>query len=526
MMRAWEAVVREMCRLCVPVGSALLVLAAAGCRSPSTANPGDPGEAGGGPPASESGPLSAAHPALPGGPNLLVIMADQMRADHLGVAGHPVVRTPHLDRLASEGTRMTHAMAPSPSCVPSRQSILTGLWPRNHGARLGDRRIRPGVRTIAEHLRERGYLTGVFGKMHFRADEGWHGFDDVIVSMESAGGPQGDYRVWWEERDLPWTDIDELSEFGRAGVNPLRAEDFPTSWLTSRFLMWLEGWAREEARRPFCIWLSYFAPHHPAAPPEPFASLYDPAEMPLIRGPLDLLESGESQHLGQSRRQLEWYKKEGWRRMERDEASLYRARYGGLVTLLDSQVGRVLAALRRLDLERETLVVFVSDHGDFAGEHQAVTKGPFLLDSLLRVPLIVRLPGRVDAGRERSELVSLTDLMPTICELLGVEVPEGLDGSSFAPLLGGEELAWPDATFGEYGARGRNQCVNFMVRTHDWKLIDNGTFKGNEQRDELYDLAADPGELINLSGLPEYAAVEAELLQRLELWRAETSLRP
>jgi arylsulfatase A-like enzyme len=512
---------KEVLRPLNLVGSALLLLASLGCRATPEKTPAavlDTEET------TTAAPGVVAEQPPPGGPNLLVIMADQLRADYLGVAGHPLVRTPHLDRLAASGTRLTHAFAPSPSCVPSRHSLLTGMWPRNHGARQGGMPIRAGVRTIADELGERGYLTGVFGKMHFNEDEGWHGFDDVIVSMESAGGPRGDYKLWWEERELPWTKRDQLSEFGSVGVNPLRVEDFPTSWLTTRFLMWLENWSRDAERRPFCIWLSYFAPHHPAAPPEPYASLYDPTEMPPIQGPA--VPTGRGQHLGQSRRQQEWYAKQGYARMERGEADLYRARYGGLVTLLDSQVGRVLGALKRLDLERETLVVFVSDHGDFAGEHQVVTKGPFLLDSLLRVPLIFRLPGTVESGQELPELVSLVDLMPTLCDLMGLAPPTEVDGRSFAALLRGAELDWANATYGEYGSNRKNSTQTFMVRTHDWKLIDNGVFKRTPQRAELYDLVADPGELVNLAGEPAYAGIEAQLRERLVRWLAETDGSP
>jgi arylsulfatase A-like enzyme len=460
------------------------------------------------------------------GPNLLVIMADQMRADHLGVAGHPIVRTPYLDQLASQGTRMTNAFAPSPSCVPSRQSLLTGMLPRNHGARIGGMPIRAGVLTIADRLKARGYLTGVFGKMHFTKDEGWHGFDDVRVSMEGAARPKGDYRKWWLGRGLPWTNFEEVSEFGRVGVNPLKVEDFPTSWLTDRFLMWLEGWATDEARRPFCVWLSYFAPHHPAAPPEPYASLYDPDDMHAIQGPRDVAQAGGRRRLGQTRRHRDWYKRENFGRMSAEDARLYRASYGGLVTLLDSQIGRVLRALQRLDLERQTIVVFVSDHGDFAGEHQAVTKGPFLYDSLLNVPLIVRFPGRVAGGLELAQLVSLVDLMPTLMELTGSDVPEDLDGNSFAALLRGEDQVWGDAVFAEYGIPVNNWSVDSMIRTSDWKLVENGKYLGEDQASELYDLTADALELDNLAGRPEFSGVEADLRARLRRWREETTPRP
>jgi arylsulfatase A-like enzyme len=435
-------------------------------------------------------------------PNILFICTDQQRYDSLGVNGNPVCQTPNLDRLAAAGMNFTRAFTVSSLCSPARASLLTGLYPHNHGMtdncnarQVSTRELSPALITFPQLLK---YRTGYVGKWHVgqkRTPLDW-GFDDYI--------PGEGWHEWWPEgvqlekesaMRLPYA-----PEKPMAARVPLPLEAYPEYQRASAAIALLEGYARQCA--PFLLCLDFFAPHYPHYLPEPYASMYDPAALPRWVNFADALPEV---HEG-----TRWLKQR-WGVSDWETCAEIVAAYYGHVTCLDHQIGRVLEALDRMGLARDTLVVFTSDHGDLTGAHGILQKGAVGYDELYRIPLIARWPGVVEMGVECDGLVELSDLMPTLLEVAGVGVPQGLDGRSMAPLLqGGMPMDWRQEVFAEYLGSQNGDIALKILRTAEYKLVLSASGP-----DELFDLKKDPGELENRIGDPAYGAVRRDLAGRL-----------
>ncbi len=377
-------------------------------------------------------------------PNILFITTDQQHYDTLGVT-NPRIRTPALDRLAREGTRFTRAYCTNPTCSPSRSSMITGLYPAWHGCWAIGVKLPEDVPTVGDILSRHGYESILIGKAHFqplksqpgseslecqpilrdldfwRGFHGpWYGFDHVETARmhgnESHAGQH--YAVWMEEKGLRnWRDY--FQQFppspddkyrGPYYLRDAQVWDLPeefhhTRWVGERTMAHIERCAG--AGRPFFLWASFFDPHPPYTLPEPWASMYDPADMQP-----GTLQAGEFNHMPpQFARTLQEhpdftdYDEPGGQglhgfhshRHTREELQRSMASYYGMLSLIDSEVGRILAALDRLRLAENTLVVFSTDHGHFLGQHGLIAKGAFHYEDLLRVPMIVRQPGAVPA---------------------------------------------------------------------------------------------------------------------------------
>ena len=429
----------------------------------------------------------------PDRPNILMITADEWRADSLGCAGNPIVRTPHIDALAARGVRFTNAYTPAPMCVPARVSVLTGQIPRTHGAMTNG--VTPSDNlTIAQLLRGAGYQTGAFGKMHFMPVYHDLGFDTMLLAEQHGLGWQiDDYHRWlWEaHRMVDWIDLwDQVDAFRKAAPawfhdtygalkSPIPEEAYHTTWITDRFLDYLGDIDRN---RPFFAWVSYIKPHHPFDPPGHYAHLYDPADMPLPpeddRSTKPLLKGFDPRkgHFDISR-----WKPEDIRRMT--------ALYYGTVTHIDDSVGRIVAALESSGLSENTVVIVNSDHGDFLGHRGFITKTPFVpYEDTIRVPLIIADPRNRANGRVSDAFVNLVDLFPTLAAFAGISHDHTIHGRDLSPLLSGEREEIADLAVSE------NPWGVVALRQGPWKLI-----QSSRQGDcELYHLDEDPGERHNL----------------------------
>jgi len=440
-------------------------------------------------------------------PNILLIQADQHRYDCLGVHGHPLVRTPNLDRLAAQGVDFSHAFCPAPVCVPSRNSLLYGQWPTAHGAIAnypGEAPAPPPDRgriSFSRVLREAGYWLGLVGQWHIHPhispqDEGFHEYI-----------PESTYERWRTGQGLPprprtnrW--------FGEP--DPMIApEQSRLGWGAGEVIALLERAASGE--QPFFIRWDPSEPHLPNIVPEPYASMYAPeavAPWPSFPDPL----IGKPYIQAQQRRT---WQIDGW---TWDRWAPTVARYLGEISLLDAQVGRILAALERLGLAKSTLVVYTSDHGDLCGGHGMIDKHFVMYDDVTRVPLIVRWPGQARAGSTCPALISHgLDLAVTFCQAAGAPVPSGFQGASLLPLLQGARengrsyicATYHGSQFGLYSQR--------MLRERRWKYVWNPTAE-----DELYDMDGDPGELHNRAADPACAGELARLRHALVAWMEET----
>ena len=355
-------------------------------------------------------------------PNVLLLMADQMRHDAMGCAGHPVVRTPHLDALAAGGVRFTQAVTPTPICMAARYSLLTGRRAAETGvtanAMLPGLAAMPPWPTLMTVLAEAGYQTHGIGKFHFHRRP--FGFerqelmeecidcltdDDYLLHLQAAGVPA---RYPQGLRDLLYYQPQT------SGVPEAYSQN---RWVADRSEAFLREHARYRPGRPFFLWSSWIAPHPPFAPVEPWDTLYDPAAMPppvYADRPLATLPAPAWPHRGRL----------DGAHLDPGRMARIQALYYGQVSHVDDAVGRVLRALDELGLADNTVVVFCSDHGEMLGDHGLSQKNtPY--EASVRVPMLLRWPGHTKPGRVAEDLVGLTDVMPTLVEGLGLAYPAG-----------------------------------------------------------------------------------------------------
>ena len=437
-------------------------------------------------------------------PNVLIITGDEWRADALGCAGNPIVQTPNIDALAARGVRFENAYAPAPMCVPSRVSMLTGQVARAHGC-ASNGSTPTDNRTFAELLRESGYRTGAFGKMHFVPIYLDLGFDDMqVAEQHGAGWCIDDYHRWLcdEHGLVDWIDLwDQAAGFRDAAPewfhktygalkSPIPEEAYHTTWITDRFTDWI---AEESGDDPFLAWVSYIKPHHPFDPPGRYAEMYDPADMPLP--PEDDLATkplvaGFDPCRGH-------YDISGW---TPDDIRRMTALYYGTITMIDDNVGRIMEALDGSGQLDNTVVVFTFDHGDFLGHRGFITKTPFVLyEDTIRVPFIVADPRESANGRTVDAFANLLDVFPTVANMAGISHSHRVHGRDLTPVLTGERDAVTDMAVSETDGQ-------ISVRVGPWKLIEvrSGVC-------ELYNLDDDPHEHRNRYPGMEESDVVAQL---------------
>ncbi len=473
-------------------------------------------------------------------PNFLLITTDQQRADGLGCAGNPHIQTPHLDRIANTGVRVEQAFVNQPLCMPSRATLLTGRYPRSHGVWCNGVPLRMDEVLFSDVLAGAGYHTVTVGKMHFmpfsaRVDgsfdaevvwreqdlSAWHGpyygFQEVHMAHGHCNPRAGHWGLWLKER-FPGV-IEAYTDDARRGTPA--PSGAPETWrstlpVEAHHSTWIGDVTGEVIRRaagagrPFLIWASYPDPHHPFRPPAAYAELYEgqAVPMPLRReGELDdkpphfrLYYRGQMFHEGAGFRDPSALTDEQMR-------DIIRYTYG-MISLVDDNVGRILRVLDDCGLTGETVVLFLSDHGELLGDHGLMTKGPFLYDGLIRVPMLWRWPGHWDARNVVEGMVGLVDVAPTLYELAGVEAPVGTQGESLVPVLRGDQPRVRDWALVEFHSGYRPHLKLKALVTPEHKLV----HYAGQPYGELYDRLRDPGEFVNRYDDPEYGPV----LRRLE----------
>lgn len=462
---------------------------------------------------------------MPPSPNILLIMTDQQRYDTLGCNGNAAIHTPALDRLASEGANLTNVFVQSPMCTPSRASLATGRYPSINGARWNGIGLPASERTFMQELSQNGYSTNLFGKLHLiphterHRDDPTYGFDNAIIAEHPRSHWASAYSDWLDEHFPSVQASDRLRTYNeglQTWVSTLPADAHLTTWAANETIEFLSS----NPRQPFFASMSVYDPHHPFDPPEPYASMYDPADVPapiwrpgeLNDKPPHFLDAHNGRvnpilgHATPPERggpatpqpDLSKVTEEEWRRVV--------SHYYGMVSLIDDQVDRVLAALRDSGLEDNTIVIFTSDHGELLGDHGLLFKGPHHYDCLLRVPTLIRWPGTISPGTQVDELVEFIDLSATILELAGIEVPAGMQGRSILPMLLGGPAVSRDSVLVERQDLYWNLDLR-TLRTTEWKL----NYYRGRPFGELYDLKNDPNEFINLWSDPEYDGVKQDL---------------
>lgn len=417
-------------------------------------------------------------------PNVLLIVADQHRADCVGALGLYPIRTPHLDALAASGTLYTSAFTPIPLCVPARQALLTGarperfggLWNYDQGPLV--QALSPEAYSWPRELQRLGYWTQYLGQWHVNPDHGPTAFGyERYVGLEA-------YEEWRKEH-FPGLSIGE----GWLGaVDPVPVEKSRTHWFAAEARKFIEQASTRP--EPWHLRLDFVEPHLPCTPCAEFASQYLPEAIPAWPGARDPLVG---KPYIQRQQRVTWgvaeYTWEDWAPMV--------ARYYAVISQLDDAVGRVLGALRETGQDDSTFVIYTSDHGDMCGSHGMIDKHYVMYDDVVRVPLIVRLPGsRAPSGRVDDFVVNALDLPVTITEAAGLPPPPGCRGRILPRGDDREPLASAlsprAAVVSTYNGQQFGLYSQRMIRTREWKYVWNAT-----DVDELYDLQHDPAELIN-----------------------------
>lgn len=455
-------------------------------------------------------------------PNVLFLMTDQQRADTLDPSG--TCQTPHLSDLAASGTRFSRCYAANPICSPSRASLLTGLLPHSHGmvdcthtVEPYRASLQPGLRFWSRDFRDAGYRTGYYGKWHVERsnDLAAFGFEHFELPRSFVQTSQGysreDHPTFLEHRRGLGLEARRSSLTGSRyvrqkgyrdmllyGVTDDPPEGTQEHYVFSRGIDFLHE-AANEPDRPWMLFLSAEAPHDPYVAPREYYERYDPASIPRPASFDDPLgdRPGIYRRLQNVWSDLEW--------QDFAEAT---ACYYALCSLIDDQVGRILATLRELGQLDHTIVVFTSDHGDLMGAHRLMLKGVPAFEEVYRVPLVMSGPG-ISAGQRVNEITSLLDVAPTLTQLALGQAVSG-HGRSLVPLFDGAGR-WENEAFAEM--HGQRLFYTQRVLWHEsFKYVFNGF-----DEDELYDLSNDRHELRNLAHDPAWNDVLEELNARL--WR-------
>lgn len=495
-------------------------------------------------------------------PNILFIMADQLRVDYLGCYGHATMQTPNIDALAARGVMFTQAYVQSPVCGGSRMCFYTGRYAATHGAYYNNYPLRVDELTIGDYLRPLGYRVGLVGKTHmkpdlmtfqrlglqpdktpgqlisqcgfepFERDDGLHPEQSLDPNLAYNSYLRGlgynDANPWHDVANSAMGDDGELLSgwHMRNAARPARVpeEHSETAYMTDRAMQFI----RDCREQPWCLHLSYIKPHWPYIAPAPYHAMYE-------RASVKAANRSEAERRNPNPVYAAF--------MQHDESVLFareevRANviptYMGLISQIDHHLGRLFAFLRDQGIADDTVVIFTSDHGDYLGDHWLGEKDLYH-EEIVRIPLVIHDP-RAPAGKTRGSqcqtLVESIDLLPTMLDWAGgTALPERLEGRSLYALLAGDEASdWRDAVFADgcFGLRNArltlglapHEARSFMVRTARWKYM-----RFEKHPPILFDLQQDAAEREDLGCSTAEQGVRQELEARLFDWLRQRRLR-
>lgn len=443
-------------------------------------------------------------------PHIIFIMTDQHRSDALGCMGNPAVRSPHIDRLAREGTLFLSGYSSTPSSTPARAGLLTGLSPWHHG-QLGYGRVAEQYRyEMPRMLRNLGYYTFGIGKMHWFPQKALHGFHQTLVDESGRAETKdfiSDYHAWFQLH-APDEDPDRTgigwNDHGAATYRP-DEQLHPTAWTGQAAVELIRNYHSE---KPLFLKVSFARPHSPYDPPQRYLDLYKETEIPRpVAGDwcgayarrLDPAQADPSAPYGN---------------FGADYAVNSRRHYYANITFIDDQVGEILRALEERGMYDDAVICFTSDHGDMLGDHYHWRK-TYPYEGSTHIPYIVKwhkgLQKQVPAGARIEQPVELRDFLPTFIELAGGTVPPDMDGQSLLRLVQGQETAWRRYIDLEHATC--YSADNYWAALTDGKIKYIWNFHNGKE--QLFDLVADPRELHDCSADPAYAGKLAELRDAL-----------
>jgi arylsulfatase A-like enzyme len=511
-------------------------------------------------------------------PNFILFITDQQRADYLGCYGHPVLKTPNIDRIAAAGVRFDRFYVATPICMPNRSTMMTGRMPSVHGVRHNGISLSQDANTFVDLMRVQGYRTALIGKSHFQnftdvpafygrtpaapgrqaapdsfsearkpeaaahrydqelpgnwlrgpdfpMSEPYYGFQEVKLCTRHGDRVGGHYYHWLEAQHPnaqrlrgPDHALPHDAVCPQAWRTAVPEELYPTSYVADQAIASLRGNAAAGAGAPFFMQVSFPDPHHPFTPPGKYWEMYRPEDMVLPKS-FRAADAKKQPHVAWLQQQLSEGKASrnspACFAVTEREAREAMALTCGMIAMIDDAIGRVLAELKTLGLAESTVIAFTTDHGDFMGDHQIMLKGPLHFRGLVRVPFIWADPQSKARG-VRSGLTGTLDMARSFLERAGLEPYNGIQGRSLLPLIDDPQLRDRDAILIEEDGQRTSYGFSRPVRCRT--LITERhrlTLYEGAEWGELYDLGSDPDELENLWFDPGRAALKGELALRL-----------
>lgn len=464
--------------------------------------------------------------------NVVLIYTDQQRYDTIGALGNKIIKTPGMDRLVKEGTAFTQATTPSPDCKPARWSLLTGQWPKSHRC-FSDQHLGPGqVFNLTLLLQQTGYITGLIGKSNSFLSK-----EDIIYFNENpkAGSKAATLlrTKWLEEKGREFPFLGKKPIKGGIQADP----DFAKTEAAINFVKL----AKDD---PFFLWLSYDHPHPPYYISEPYFSMYKNAD---IRKPI--VETKQQAKTKPFRQSFHRQNNDKILSLTEDDIVFMQHVYYGMISFVDREIGRFIDVLESMHLLDQTLIILMSDHGDYLGDYGMISKGPGLHDCLIKTPLIMRHPDTVPMDNINEELVSHVDIMPTVLDYAGKSIPDTVEGINLTPYIQGKKSGLREYVFSEFGCpeepydaerlskeeikpgdyhSPENKNLPWednpvsvagrvrMIKNQDWKLVEEA-----DGTKELYDLKNDPDELGNLYGSKKCTKIQSEMQNNLDKWKKD-----
>ena len=452
-------------------------------------------------------------------PNIVIVMVDQMRSDLRKAKGYPLDTMPFLDSLQASGIDFDRAYSPNPTCMPARVSMFTGRVPSCHNVRT-NHNAEDAVYTkdMVDVLKENGYRVGLAGKNHSHLSASDFDFweETSHVGAEPSCPSHGDeQKLDSFLKTLEFCDSLEPSPFTVKEQLPYRN--------VSSFFRFMDSSIEEG--KPFFCWVSMAEPHNPYQVPHPYFDMFPPESLPPLRTSASDIEGKDPKFA---------FARKSWERVYGDDLEKRylrdRSNYLGMLRLIDDQLRRLVDGIRERGLLDDTFIIFMSDHGEFVGDYGIIRKGVGVAELLAHIPLVMFGHGVKERGVDEKDFVNIIDIFPTICDMIGAEIPFGVQGKSLLPILEGKpypekdfEIGYSESGFGglywtaddaldpvsEGATRNYHQfdCLNTwsqagqvrMIRKGDWKFVSD--MMGHH---ELYDIKNDPYELDDLSADPAY----------------------
>lgn len=468
--------------------------------------------------------------------NIVWFCADQLRWDCISGYGNTHIRTPNIDRLMETGTTFERCYAQNPLCTPSRASFLTGRYPRSCRSSINGNSVFSKDETLVTKMfSDNGYVCGLSGKLHLtamsakdhqenRTDDGYSYFKWSDNGMDLHDRGVNNYHDWLVEKGVDWYKVYEAPVMGYwppKGNYPIpsRIKGMPdelhqTTWCVERAIDFIQQSMEENKDRPWCISVNPVAPHPPFDPPQDFKDRIDVNDMPL-----PLWKEGELDNKPA-------FQKESYLNgsqcgilapginVSDDEKRENTREYYALIEHLDYQLGRLIDYLEETGQRENTIIMFMSDHGECLGDHGLYWKGGLFYECNVHVPLVISCPGYIKEGLRSNALVELTDVAPTILELIDLPIPHYIQAKSLAGILTGncDPNYHKDAVYAEYYYSGAaaNPVYATMYFDGRYKMV----VHHDDPISEFYDLETDPCEYDNLWGKPEHQALVFEYYQK------------